>query len=277
MRIVQNIKNALILVLNRKGLRYVLSLIFTIIASLKNFNVYFIYYDSNATFWIHKVGNLVLRVDDKPNFSISYKRLKSTTNIFLSYYSPKPNDVIIDLGAGIGEDVVVMHQMQQLLGKIYAIEAHPRTFAKLKCMVEMNKFDNVICCNVAIDSEPGRTFISNKANHSSNRVSKWGEIQINAITLDEFIAEKRVSRIDFLKLNIEGAERSALAGLMVKNTIVRNFAIACHDKLAQFYNDDYFYKTKDFVFEFFKQNSIKVVDKKESLYHIILFANNYGR
>ena len=71
-----------------------------------------------------------------------------------------------------------------------------------------------------------------------------------------------LSRVDFLKMNIEGAERFALSGMgeMLRKT--KNVCIACHDFLADEGGPDEL-RTKADVIAFLKQNGF-VVSLRES-------------
>ena len=66
-----------------------------------------------------------------------------------------------------------------------------------------------------------------------------------------------LSQVDFLKMNIEGAERLALSGLgeMVRKT--KNVCIACHDFLANEGGPNEM-RTKADVIRFLKQNGFAV-------------------
>ena len=109
------LKSFLIKYLNHKYRRGILSLIFSIISSLKNIGLYSIYYDSKVNYWIHKRGKDILLIDDIPNFSVSYSRIRTTTLLkFFKHYTPNHNDNIIDLGAGVGNDVFIMKKHYNL-------------------------------------------------------------------------------------------------------------------------------------------------------------------
>src|SRR6516165_8867283 len=74
------------------------------------------------------------------------------------------------------------------------------------------------------------------------------------IALSEWLQE---SRVDLLKMNIEGAERLALSGMgeMVQKT--RNVCISCHDFLANGGGPNEM-RTKADVIDFLKQNGFLV-------------------
>lgn len=67
-----------------------------------------------------------------------------------------------------------------------------------------------------------------------------GEYKIDAISIDEFVIEEKINKIDFIKLDIEGAEKAALEGC--KKVIEKH-----HPKLAICI----YHKPND-IFEIFK-------------------------
>jgi hypothetical protein len=106
----------------------------------------------------------------------------------------------------------------------------------------------------------GPVFIENRENYQGNTIRQEGEEcglqhKVEGVTLDELCDQHQVKQIDFLKLNIEGAERLAIGGMqrMIHNT--RNVSIACHDFLA---GDGEFYRTKALIAEFLRSHGFDV-------------------
>jgi hypothetical protein len=61
---------------------------------------------------------------------------------------------------------------------------------------------------------------------------------VQAVTLASFVHDQAIDRVDFLAMNIEGAEVAALRGMAPVADCVRNVAIACHDFLADETGDE---------------------------------------
>ena len=74
-------------------------------------------------------------------------------------------------------------------------------------------------------------------------------VEVPALTLDDFVEQKRIQAVDLLKMNIEGAERPALLGFSRNFDRVKNVAIDCHDWIADLGHSDS-YRTLGFVREF---------------------------
>lgn len=163
---------------------------------------------------------------------------------WFQHYTPGKNDGVIDVGAGIGEDAVILSRMVGPGGRIHAIEAHPGTYACLQSTVAQSKLDNVDLHLLAITETDGIVRISDDAHHLANSIVGTGDgIAIPAQSLDHFIEQQGIEAVDLLKMNIEGAERGAMMGLEEHAPRVRNLAISCHDFIADQGGGDH-YRTK---------------------------------
>ncbi len=71
-------------------------------------------------------------------------------------------------------------------------------------------------------------------------------ITVPAVTITDLMEDRGVEQIDFLKMNIEGAETAALCGAGDRLQDIRHMVIGCHDFLADETGDDS-YRTKENV------------------------------
>jgi len=69
----------------------------------------------------------------------------------------------------------------------------------------------------------------------ASRLSNKGSVYVNCITIDDFVEEKQIYKVDFIKMDIEGAEEEALLG--AKHTILKHkpkLAICIYHKARAF-------------------------------------------
>jgi len=178
----------------------------------------------------------------------------------------KNGDVILDIGAHIGYYTLLFAKLAGEKGKVYAFEPHPGNFALLKKNVEINGYQNVVLESKAVSDKSGknRLFISKKGSsvHSIFNIHNSDKsIEIESIKLDDYFKNYN-GRIDWIKIDIEGAELSALQGmplLLEKNEnvkIVTEFAPCCLEE-SGIRIEEYFRTLKNFGFHIYNLNETR--------------------
>src|SRR5581483_6593847 len=161
------------------------------------------------------------------------KHLRDAGDYWFHVYKPQPGDVIVDIGAGRGEDVFAFSRAVGPAGSVFAIEPHPVSFRTLEKLCALNKLGNVTTLNYACVDEPAQLQIETLPVWESNYV-RTGEASatshpVEGVTFDSLCARHGMDRIDFLKMNIEGAERRALPGCREALKRARYVCVAAHD------------------------------------------------
>lgn len=145
-------------------------------------------------------------------------------------YTPIPGDVIVDIGAGKGEDIAAFCERVRPGGRVVAVEAHPEVFKE--CLAICSSL-GVECENAACVGTPGEVQIETCSNYESGYTFRGTPTAtshtVQGKTLAQLLNGFVVGRIDLLKMNIEGAEREALYGSVEVLEQVRHAVIACHD------------------------------------------------
>lgn len=218
----------------RKGTEWLIPYANFLVTFLRKKKIVTTKFNKELKAYIHIQSGKVLVIDKFPWWAITYERLyQNVMNICCQYYMPKIGDIVFDIGAGVGSETLIFSDFVGDTGRVYSIEANPKTFEYLKKMSFLNNLKNVYLINVAISDKKGYTYIENKKHHVSNRItdSKKNSILINTISIDELVEENHLKKIDFLKVNIEGAEIEMIKGMNKSIHKIRNFAISCHDFL----------------------------------------------
>ncbi len=141
-------------------------------------------------------------------------------------------DIIVDVGAGVGDDALVLSGMVGPSGRVIAIEAHPATYRCLVKTVKANRLTNVTPIQAAVSDTNGVLQIEDSDAHVANRVLDAGAIEVRALTLDCLLEEVGAERPNLVKMNIEGAEAAALRGAPVTLRRRVKWVISCHDFMA---------------------------------------------
>jgi FkbM family methyltransferase len=222
-------------------------------------------YRSRHGYWVHRYREGAT-VTSSPRVGPTIRQLEERArDYFLQEYVPRPGDVVVDVGAGWGAEVHLFSRLIGAQGRLYAIEAHPRTHRQLERLCAVNRASNVETACLAITGSSGEIVISDSPKRRANTVvgSRRGRL-VPTQTLDAFIEERGINRIDFLKMNIEGAERQAIAGMAESIRRTVNVCICCHDFLADRPGGSPDMRTKQVVEEFLVENGFEIVGRDQS-------------
>lgn len=200
-----------------------------------------------------------------------YVRLARTTATWA--YQPRPGDIVIDIGAGIGEEAIVLGEQVGPSGKVICIEANPHAYEVLVRLIELNGLQSsVLAFNMSVSSTDGPiTF--NFGQHflagglAASNAGLRGSCTVPAQRLDRLLAQQGLERISLLKCNIEGAERFVIQTLGEYAKKVEHYAISCHD--FRFRNEgDPFFATKQLVTDFLREHGRNVISQSTGKDHI---------
>jgi len=126
--------------------------------------------------------------------------------------SVKAGDIVIDAGAWFGDFSAYAAQKG---ATIYAFEPEKHNFDILNQTKQLNSQDKIIPIQKGLSNFDGETeiFINGCLSHSTTNSSQHADKQnIELTTLDRFVEENNLMKIDFIKADIEGDERNMLLG-----------------------------------------------------------------
>jgi FkbM family methyltransferase len=123
----------------------------------------------------------------------------------------------LDVGAHAGYFSLVASNRVGPEGHVYAIEPNPGTFAALQRHLSVNGVPNVHAVNCGLADAPGSIALHmppSMLDYNATVLprSDWTRVDVPARTLDDCVREWGVDRIDLMKIDVEGAEPSVLAG-----------------------------------------------------------------
>lgn len=138
-------------------------------------------------------------------------------------------EVAFDVGANIGLYTLLFSLLVGPEGEVHAFEPEPDNFARLRLHLRLNGAANVHATRAAVFSDVGPVALNVfttglNAWHSLGRprlpdpfrrgaiAEPAGAIDVEATSLDSYCSEHGINRIDFLKIDVEGAELDVLRG-----------------------------------------------------------------
>tara|TARA_Y100001970_G_C14258763_1_gene877779 strand:+ start:14149 stop:14988 length:840 start_codon:yes stop_codon:yes gene_type:complete len=209
--------------------------------------------------WLQK-QNKTFFCDYSPNYRLKGDQADCfSADIFFNSYKPKKGDVCIDIGAGLGIDTRLMSKMVENEGKVFSIEATERTYKALEVCVKYNQLDNVTTSYCAITNQDGPVKISHDVGHHTENKIIFDDSSnytiVEGLTIDHYIEMHNIEYVDYMKINIEGAEKFLIEKFN-KIKVVKNIAISSHDFLG-FRTGDSSYFTKDSIIDFLEKNNFE--------------------
>lgn len=123
----------------------------------------------------------------------------------------------IDAGANLGFYSLLMAKQVGAAGRVAVFEANPKLAARLRDQIALNHFDQAQVVEKAVhDKSDTLTFyIASDPGKSSiyvDHAQVLEQVQVQAITLDEFITAAGWTRLDVIKMDIEGNDCYGLLG-----------------------------------------------------------------
>src|SRR5882762_2337477 len=253
--------NAFKALLDRDSLRPALVPVVSRLARSQGLGVKEIFYDQGV--WMHETENGYFAYH-QPYIRLNLRRLDEVARVnFFWGYNPRPGDVVMDVGAGVGEETLTFSHAVGTHGKVICIEAHPRTYHCLEKLIQYNRLDNVTALHHAATKPSCTTAtIEDSKEYLGNRINAIQGFSVPATTIDEIHKKLDLGGIDFLKMNIEGAERFAVQGMAETLKQTRVLCISCHDFLAEARGDGEL-RTKAIVQQFLRESGFRIVARTE--------------
>ena len=141
----------------------------------------------------------------------------------------KKGDVVLDIGAYVGYYTMLASKIVGDEGKIFAFEPDPENFKNLEINIKKNNCHNVELVKAAVCDKTGSMKLYlNKSDRSENTLygsNIEDSITVKTIKPDDYF-KNRDNRVNFIKIDIEGAERRAFEGMefiLEKNRQIKIF------------------------------------------------------
>jgi FkbM family methyltransferase len=136
----------------------------------------------------------------------------------------RPGMTFVDVGANWGYFTLVGAHLVGPAGSVLAIEADPRACRALRANLAKNKMTSVAVHNIAASDGDGRLSFQEYEPHARDTgnfgvaqstliVEHGRRVEIDAHALDDVLDRAGIERVHVLKIDIEGGEARAMAGL----------------------------------------------------------------
>jgi FkbM family methyltransferase len=159
-----------------------------------------------------ELSGYTVRFNDGPNLYILYK------DIFIRrIYHPsasRPDPFILDCGSNIGMSILYFKHIYPA-ARIIGFEPDPEVMPYLEENIARNNLENVHCVQAVLSRDATKKILYSDGKCGSglaaptqfDNPAEWRKYEVSSVRLRDYLAEP----VDFLKMNIEGAELEVLA------------------------------------------------------------------
>ncbi len=138
------------------------------------------------------------------SYELEMRRLFETT--------VTPGSVVFDVGAHVGLYTLLASVLVGPAGTVVAFESLPRNLRYLREHLRINRISNVEVIEAAVSARTGTTLFAEGPDSFSGRIAEDGALRVPQVSLDDVIARGEIPAPDYIKIDVEGAERLVLEG-----------------------------------------------------------------
>lgn len=122
-------------------------------------------------------------------------------------------DAVIDAGGCFGDTALIMAGAAGPAGQVYSFEPVPDQIVVFERNLARNPdlAPRIRIVRKAVSSESGKKVAFSRMGAGSRESAK-GEIEVETLSIDDLVEGEGLQRVDFIKMDIEGAETRALNG-----------------------------------------------------------------
>jgi len=155
-------------------------------------------------------------------------------NYYQHFYKVKADDIVLDAGANCGHLSIFFSKLVGKEGLVYAFEPDVINIERINRNKQLNKdlFDNIKIEELLLWDENKLVDFYEAGTVGSSAV--WIPdadkcVQKQAVRIDDWVLKNNIKKLDFIKMDIEGAEIEALDGcVQTMEALKPNFAIASY-------------------------------------------------
>ena len=221
---------------------------------------------------ILRLDNLLFKVNVPKYGYQAYCRTKDNFNDFaimtghehdlLEWFAPKNGDIVVDVGAHIGLYSIISSKCVGPKGKVVAIEADPNNFEMLSRNLGLNNLTNVKALNCIAYCIEAQMALADYDTILSGKIQKYPstektvDVQVN--TLDNLLQRNGIKQVNWIKIDVEGAELDVLKG--AHNTLSNSKDISI---LIEIHGISHLYKP---IMELLRSYNFKIEHEKSFNY-----------
>lgn len=128
----------------------------------------------------------------------------------------KSGDVVVDMGCNWGVHSLLLSDLVGNDGKVLAIEASPDVAEEAKWHFRENSSSNVTLLECAVSDKIGTMYFCTNGlsttGHLVEKPTNDNDIKVPVTNLDQIVKDLKITKLNLIKIDIEGNEHNALIG-----------------------------------------------------------------
>jgi FkbM family methyltransferase len=182
-----------------------------------------------------------------------------TAELEFLWQSLKPGDIFLDVGANGGIFTVIGAKKVGSTGHVYAFEPGFQELKLLRQNIAINNLTNVTVIERGVSNKSGEAQFAiskdgamnslAKTNHPGQCIQDWRKIEITS--LDDLAKEFNLKKVDFIKIDVEGAEKLVFEG--AKDLFSSMSSLTILFEAADLNSSSFNYLTQDFLAELMRK------------------------
>jgi len=199
-------------------------------------------------------------------------------------------DVCFDIGANMGHYTFYMASKVGEKGKVFAFEPQPNYFKMIDDSIKLNdhieNYSNFVAVDNralwSISNQTLKFFISENPNNSGTSsllnhgvyVSEHKAIEVQTITLDDYLQAANIKKIKLIKIDVEGADPQVLQGAsnllshhLVDYIIIETTLVGSSLQILEDHGYKCFYIDLDLKLIDIKNDNLETIKELEKYYN----------
>ncbi len=124
---------------------------------------------------------------------------------------------VLDIGANVGYTAAVFSRAIELGFKVFAFEPEPGNVARMNNVLSRRGIDNVVPVEAAASDRSGEASLLLNPRHPGDHKLADGAagptIGVATVTVDDFVEQRRIGPVAFVKIDVQGAELRVSRGM----------------------------------------------------------------
>ena len=134
----------------------------------------------------------------------------------------REGDVFYDIGANVGFFSVLAGRLVGQAGAVFAFEPVPANASTVERNARLNRLGNIEVLRVAVSHHTGKSelFLAHYAGGAALKSAGVppdlaGSIVVDTSSIDDLVEHRRIRPPDVVKIDVEGAEKDVLQGMLI--------------------------------------------------------------